>query len=525
MGETEEEALVSKPKEELGLDSPSPSSHATDPPPSVETLDEKLKNLGLERKQNEKNDLDEERNVRPHHPLRPGEPDCSHYLRTGICRYGLNCRYNHPQRSKKQVRSSSDSPEPDDVSSSYNTQFDGHSILSNLNLVVKEKEREKEGYQERRWQNLVLEKKQNENSEDKTVDEEEKNRRFQHPLRPGEADCTHYIRTGTCRYGLNCRYNHPTRSKKPAHSSSDSPNPDEEEEGYEEGEGQVECKYYLRPGGCKYGAACRFQHLQEKTFVAPTLDLNFLGLPVRPGEMECPFYMRTGSCKFATNCRYHHPNPTDLGGLDPLSGYHNTGSVPLHSSGLSQPAIPSWPLQRNSNEMVPYLEASPSYAPLLSPPQGVHPNLEWNGYLPPLNPLYPPSANMGPPMGSVLGGSTKKADGFTHHQQQMPVDEYPERPGEKECEYFMKNGDCKFKSNCKFHHPKNRAPKCVLSPMGLPLRPDEVTCSYYSRYGICKFGPACKYDHPPNAGSSASGGARRMGGRGNVSEALIQQSV
>jgi len=30
------------------------------------------------------------------YPDRPGEPDCVYYLRTGMCGYGSNCRYNHP---------------------------------------------------------------------------------------------------------------------------------------------------------------------------------------------------------------------------------------------------------------------------------------------------------------------------------------------------------------------------------------------------------------------------------------------
>jgi len=69
---------------------------------------------------------------------------------------------------------------------------------------------------------------------------------------------------------------------------------------------------------------------------------------------------------------------------------------------------------------------------------------------------------------------------YMHHQKQMPVDEFPERPGEPECSFFLKTGDCKFKSNCKFHHPKNRVtrlPPCNLSDKGLPLRPVRL---YYS---------------------------------------------
>lgn len=71
-----------------------------------------------------------------------------------------------------------------------------------------------------------------------------------------------------------------------------------------------------------------------------------------------------------------------------------------------------------------------------------------------------------------------------HHQRQMQVEEYPERPGEPECTYFLKTGDCKYRSNCKYHHPKTRIPKappCVLSDKGLPLRP-VILSSFYSLF-------------------------------------------
>lgn len=32
---------------------------------------------------------------------------------------------------------------------------------------------------------------------------------IEYPDRPGEPDCIHYLRTGTCAYGSRCRFNHP----------------------------------------------------------------------------------------------------------------------------------------------------------------------------------------------------------------------------------------------------------------------------------------------------------------------------
>ena len=51
---------------------------------------------------------------------------------------------------------------------------------------------------------------------------------------------------------------------------------------------------------------------------------------------------------------------------------------------------------------------------------------------------------------------------------------FPERPGQPECQFYMKTGDCKFGAVCRFHHPRERlipTPNCVLNPLGLPLRP------------------------------------------------------
>ncbi|KAK9119939.1 hypothetical protein Scep_018032 [Stephania cephalantha] len=348
-----------------------------------------------------------------------------------------------------------------------------------------------------------------ENGEGKSVDSVDSGRRrFQYPVRGGEPDCPYYLRTGTCRYASNCKFNHPPRRRfhqvrsLPESSESVYQGFKEKENGeYPERSGQLECKYYLKTGGCKFGKACRYNHPQEKTLVVQASEFNFLGLPIRPGEKECPFYMRMGSCKFGVNCRFHHPDPTAAGLSNPVSGYSNGGPAPLHTAGVSQPTMPSWSLPRSSNDAIPYLDASPPYMPvMLPPPQGTHLNMEWNGYQTPVSPLYPSDGKVHTPLAPLAKDSTKNGDGPSHHHQQSPVDEFPERPGQKECQYYMKNGDCKYKSACRFHHPKNRIQKSpVLSPMGLPLRPDQIVCVHYSRYGICKFGPACKYDHPPNS--------------------------
>ncbi|XP_039053513.1 uncharacterized protein LOC120195610 [Hibiscus syriacus] len=104
----------------------------------------------------------------------------------------------------------------------------------------------------------------------------------------------------------------------------------------------------------------------------------------------------------------------------------------------------------------------------------------------------PPERSLHPTPAYVMSPSTETAV-YNQHQPHMMIDELPLRPGQPEYSYFLKTGDCKFKSNCKYHHPKSRSAKATpytLSDNGLPLRP---------RYDICKFGPACKFDHSMQA--------------------------
>ncbi|KAJ8464313.1 hypothetical protein OPV22_026865 [Ensete ventricosum] len=186
--------------------------------------------------------------------------------------------------------------------------------------------------------------------------------------------------------------------------------------------GQIECKFYTMPGGCKYGKSCKYVHPQKKMEVS-SLKLNFLGLPIRLGAKECPYYMRTGNCKFSTNCRYHHPDPTiAMAGQDPLSGCRSSGSMQQSAFGASTiPVTPSHS-QGTLNGATSFVVASPSCSPASNlHSQGFHSNSGCNGY-------------------------------------QVHLDEYPERPGQTECHFYMKNGFCPFKLACKFDHPKSHLP-------------------------------------------------------------------
>ena len=74
----------------------------------------------------------------------------------------------------------------------------------------------------------------------------------------------------------------------------------------------------------------------------------------------------------------------------------------------------------------------------------------------------------------LMNNSSAETSIFTPYKYQKPAEEFPERPDQPGCSYYLKTGDCKFKFTCKYHHPKNRLPKqppCALNDKGLPVRP------------------------------------------------------
>ncbi|KAL7584556.1 zinc finger CCCH domain-containing protein ZFN-like isoform X1 [Lactuca sativa] len=298
-----------------------------------------------------------------------------------------------------------------------------------------------------------------------------------YPVREGEPDCSYYIRTGLCRFGATCRFNHPPNRKLAIATAKMRGE-------YPERPGQPECQYYLKTGTCKFGATCKFHHPREKAGIAGQVSLNVLGYPLRPNEAECAYYLRTGQCKFGNTCKFHHPQPSNM--MVAFSG------SPVYPA-VQSPTSPGqqWSLTRASFVPSPRWQPPSNYAQMILP-QGVVSVPGWNAY-----------------RGSM--GSLSSIDSQHQHQHQAATggnqgyyalereNVFPERPGQPDCQFYIKTGDCKFGAVCRFHHPRERVipmPDCVLSPIGLPLRRGEPLCIFYSRYGICKFGPSCKFDHP-----------------------------
>ncbi|KAL0561303.1 hypothetical protein IC582_001725 [Cucumis melo] len=342
----------------------------------------------------------------PVYPQRPGEKDCAHYMLTRTCKFGDSCKFDHP-------------------------------------IWVPEG-----GIPD--WKEVP----QIANSEDL-------------PERLGDPDCPYFLKTQRCKFGSRCKFNHPKdRSDSVGAEKSDASK-------LPERPSEPLCAFYIKTGNCKFGINCKFHHPKdiqilsgeengnsEQTLMAkteeragdvklkpppvslsPALMHNSKGLPIRPGEVDCPFYLKTGSCKYGTTCRYNHP---DRNAINP--------STPA----MVHPAMVS---TANMN----------------------------TGFVNPSNAIY---QAVDPRLIQPLLGSGSSI--------------YPQRPGQIECDYYMKTGDCKFGERCKFHHPIDRsAPKqgalhnVKLTLAGLPRREEAIICPYYLKTGTCKYGTTCKFDHPP----------------------------
>ncbi|KAG2596515.1 zinc finger CCCH domain-containing protein 6-like [Panicum virgatum] len=326
------------------------------------------------------------------------------------------------------------------------------------------------------------------------------------PERPGEADCGYYLRTGACGFGDRCRYNHP-RDRGGTEFGGGAKNGAASD--FPERQGQPICEYYFKTGTCKFGSNCKYHHPKQDGSVQSVI-LNNGGFPLRPGEKECSYYMKTGQCKFGTTCKFHHP---EFGGIPVTPGIY----PPLQSASVPSPhtyaPLANWQMGRSP--VVPGSYIPGSYTPMMLS-SGMVPLQGWSPYPASVNSVASGGAQQTVQAGPLYGiGHHGSSATIAYGSPYMPYSSstgqssnnhqehgFPERPGQPECQYYMRTGDCKFGGTCKYNHPRDwSAAKSnyVFSPLCLPLRPGAQPCAYYAQNGYCRYGVACKYDHPMGA--------------------------
>lgn len=204
--------------------------------------------------------------------------------------------------------------------------------------------------------------------------------------------------------------------------------------------------------------------------------------------------MRNGTCKFGIACKFNHPQPATVGPVFPAGGspaYGPSGSHMVPSANVPLiGGLSTWPLARPPYIPSPRMQGLPAYMPFILPPsQGTMPVQQgWSTYTGTASHL---------PSTDVLGPSQTSGTKPYAQSGSSTAANLPERPNQPECQYYMKNGSCKYGTSCKYNHPKmNSESSFTLGPFGLPLRPGHAVCTSYSTYGSCRFGSACKFDHP-----------------------------
>ncbi|XP_059280630.1 zinc finger CCCH domain-containing protein 58 [Lycium ferocissimum] len=345
-----------------------------------------------------------------------------------------------------------------------------------------------------------------------------------YPERANEPDCIYYLRTGFCGYGARCRFNHP-RDRTSVLGAMRATSGE-----YPERVGQPVCQYYMRTGMCKFGASCKYHHPRQGGGSPAPVTVNIHGYPLRPGEKDCSYYVKTGECKFGVTCKFNHPHPAGAqvpaAGPGPLTApaavpaphfYPTVQSPSVQSAQQYGVVSGNWPGARPT--LLPGSYIPGAYGSMLLP-QGMVPLPGWTPYPAPVSPVPSPSTQPAAAAGPMYGlsqlspsapaytgpyGSVPSSAGPSSSSQKEQA--FPERPGQPECQYYMKYGDCKYGSSCRYHHPpewSGRKSSFILSAMGLPIRPGAPICSHYAQNGVCKFGPSCKFDHPMGMSYTAS---------------------
>uniref|UniRef100_A0A0C9RL26 TSA: Wollemia nobilis Ref_Wollemi_Transcript_12886_3158 transcribed RNA sequence n=1 Tax=Wollemia nobilis TaxID=56998 RepID=A0A0C9RL26_9CONI len=283
-------------------------------------------------------------------PERPGEPECPHYMKTGMCKYGAKCKFDHPKerletlKSTEQVDGSEVKPvgstdellpeRPGEPKCDYfiktgkckfgaNCKFDHPKDGS-----VKTSDQKSDG--DATVTGAKVEPSIPEAANGKTEKQANPLKPAAYyntkglPIRPGETECPFYVKTGSCKYGTNCRFSHPERMINPPSTVMPFIAPNQTMIAYPgmlpqpalgvnippQRAGQPDCSHYMKTGECKFGPTCKFNHPVNR--LETPAKLTPAGLPRREGEAVCTYYVKTGICKFGTNCKFDHPPPAEL---------------------------------------------------------------------------------------------------------------------------------------------------------------------------------------------------------------------
>lgn len=199
-------------------------------------------------------------------------------------------------------------------------------------------------------------------------------------------DCRDFLRTGRCKYGASCKYNHPPNVQSGGGMKAPL---DPSEPLYPLRPNEPLCQYYLKHGTCKFGQACKFNHppqtSQRAILNGNSVVLMNIGrpngenphyvlnqdpsvvlqvLPQRPDEPDCIYFLKNGRCKYGATCRYHHPLNYHQQRAEEQRRHRNqiphqsvhyvtqhVGSVPHHSAIYLDNSLAVVPIERDGHQV------------------------------------------------------------------------------------------------------------------------------------------------------------------------------
>ncbi|EEC80722.1 hypothetical protein OsI_23177 [Oryza sativa Indica Group] len=147
--------------------------------------------------------------VEEQHPRRPGEPDCSYYVKFGSCKFGISCVYNHPdprpQHGADDKKPAEQFPRrPGEPDCSYYVKFG--SCKFGMNCRFNHPPRMPVPPQQEYFSGNAC---HCHHIEGKSKVEQVKLNVLGLPLRPGTGLCSYYMNRGICKFGTNCKFDHP----------------------------------------------------------------------------------------------------------------------------------------------------------------------------------------------------------------------------------------------------------------------------------------------------------------------------
>ncbi|KAL6850534.1 hypothetical protein ACP4OV_021161 [Aristida adscensionis] len=235
------------------------------------------------------------------YPIRVGEKECFYYMKTGHCKFGGTCKFHHPELGAvPETLGMYPSAQPSPVSSSYpplaswqmgqmrRPPFMPGSILPGTYppMMLSSSVMPMQG-----WNPYISPMNQVTPAGG------------QQAVQAGPPyGLSHQGPTAAVTYGSHYA---PLSSAQLSSSNM-------QEQSFPERLGQPECQHYLKTGTCKFGATCKFNHPQNLSAPRSNFMLSPLGLPLRPGFQPCTYYAQHGYCKFGPTCKFDHPMGTDV---------------------------------------------------------------------------------------------------------------------------------------------------------------------------------------------------------------------